>query len=101
MYQMFRVPVALSTDDEGVSRIDLTNEYVRAVETYGYKYSDLKKMVRTGLEHAFLPGRSLWEKPDVFRKTAPSCAKEANGNAKPSKPCLEFLRSNEKAAQQW
>jgi len=43
MYRMFGVPTALSTDDEGVSRIDLTNEYVRAVETYGFKYADWKK----------------------------------------------------------
>jgi len=28
MYRMFGVPVALATDDEGVSRIDLTHEYV-------------------------------------------------------------------------
>lgn len=35
-------PVALSTDDEGVSRIDMTHEYVRAAETYGLSYSDLK-----------------------------------------------------------
>ena len=34
-YRNFGVPVALSTDDEGVSRIDLTHEYVRAVETFG------------------------------------------------------------------
>jgi adenosine deaminase len=33
LYQKFGVPVALSTDDEGVSRIDLTHEYVRAVQT--------------------------------------------------------------------
>ncbi len=101
MYQMFHVPVALSTDDEGVSRIDLTNEYVRAVETYGYKYSDLKKMARTGLEHAFLPGKSLWEKPDVFTTAASDCRKEALGSAKPSKSCAKFLSVNEKAAQQW
>src|SRR5258706_149887 len=49
MYRQFGVPVALSTDDEGVSRIDLTNEYVRAVETYDFKYADLKRMARTGL----------------------------------------------------
>lgn len=101
IYQMFRVPVALSTDDEGVSRIDLTNEYVRAVETYGYKYSDLKKMARTGMEHAFLPGKSLWQQPDVFTKSTSSCQKEALGSAKPSKACAEFLSANEKAAQQW
>ncbi|GAC1637592.1 MAG: adenosine deaminase [Candidatus Acidiferrum sp.] len=101
MYQMFRVPVALSTDDEGVSRIDLTNEYVRAVETYGYKYSDLKKMARTGLEHAFLPGKSLWSEPDVFGKTVQSCGRELPGNSNPSRSCAEFLQVNEKAAQQW
>jgi len=30
-YRAAHVPVALSTDDEGVSRIDITNEYERAV----------------------------------------------------------------------
>ena len=101
MYQMFGVPVALSTDDEGVSRIDLTNEYVRAVETYGFKYADLKKMARTGLEHAFLPGKSLWEKQDNFTRAAKECAKETPGTEKPTKSCGEFLKSNEKAQQQW
>ncbi len=101
MYRMFGVPTALSTDDEGVSRIDLTNEYVRAVETYGFKYADLKKMARTGLEHAFLPGKSLWEKQDNFARAASECAKEALGNEKPTKPCREFLEANAKAQQQW
>jgi adenosine deaminase len=101
MYRTFGVPVALSTDDEGVSRIDLTNEYVRAVETYGLKYGELKKMVRTGLEHAFLPGRSLWDKPDNFARAAADCAKDAPGSEKPSKSCGDFLRANEKARQQW
>ena len=101
MYRMFGVPVALSTDDEGVSRIDLTNEYVRAVETYGLKYGELKQMVRTGLEHAFLPGKSLWEKPDDFARAAADCAKDLPGSDKPSKSCGEFLKANEKAQQQW
>src|SRR6266853_3816417 len=55
IYRKYRVPVALSTDDEGVSRIDMTHEFVRAVETYDLSYADLKQMVRTSLEHAFLP----------------------------------------------
>jgi len=101
MYRMFGVPVALSTDDEGVSRIDLTNEYVRAVETYGFKYGELKKMVRTGLEHAFLPGKSLWEKPDDFARAATDCAKDLPGSDKPSQSCGAFLKANEKAQQQW
>ena len=42
IYRKYHVPVALSTDDEGVSRIDLTHEYVRAAETYALNYADLK-----------------------------------------------------------
>ena len=34
VYLQHGVPVALSTDDEGVSRIDLTHEYQRAMTTY-------------------------------------------------------------------
>src|SRR2546429_3135011 len=34
MYKMFGVPMALATDDEGVSRIDLTHEYVRRSEEH-------------------------------------------------------------------
>jgi adenosine deaminase len=101
MYRLFGVPVALSTDDEGVSRIDLTNEYVRAVQTYDLKYADLKKMARTGLEHAFLPGKSLWEKQDVFTRANVACAKDAPGSEKPASSCADFLKTNEKAQQQW
>jgi len=32
-YRSYGVPVALSTDDPGIERIDLTHEYVRAVES--------------------------------------------------------------------
>ena len=74
IYRKFGVPVALSTDDEGVSRIDITHEYVRAVETYGLTYADLKQMVRTGLEHDFLPGPSLWREQDVFNRPVAACS---------------------------
>ena len=101
IYRKFGVPVALSTDDEGVSRIDLTHEYVRAVETYALSYADLKQMVRTSLEHSFLPGTSLWNSPDVFTKIISACAEEKPGNEKPSAACATFLQSSEKAQQQW
>jgi adenosine deaminase len=101
VYRQFQVPVALSTDDEGVSRIDLTNEYVRAVQTYGLKYRDLKQMVRTSLEHSFLPGNSLWREPDAFTRTAADCARDPLGAEKPSASCAAFLNSSEKAQQQW
>jgi hypothetical protein len=52
-------PVALSTDDEGVSRIDLTHEYVRAAIDYGLTYRDLKQLARTGMEHELSARREL------------------------------------------
>src|SRR6201992_4062643 len=39
MYRKYGVPVALSTDDEGVSRIDLTHEYVRAETEFHFTYT--------------------------------------------------------------
>jgi adenosine deaminase len=101
IYRKFHVPVALSTDDEGVSRIDLTNEYVRAAQTYALSYADLKQMVRTGLEHNFLPGASLWREPDNFVRVAAACAQATTGANKPSAACAGFLKSSEKAQQQW
>jgi adenosine deaminase len=101
MYRMFHVPVALSTDDEGVERVNLTHEYVRAVETYNLGYADLKHLARTGIEHSFLPGPSLWAEPDRFAKAAGICAAETLGGEKPSAGCADFLRGSVKAQQQW
>lgn len=47
------VPVALSTDDEGVARSDMTMEYVRAAQQQLLRYPDLKAMARASLRHAF------------------------------------------------
>lgn len=101
IYGKFGVPVALSTDDEGVSRIDLTHEYVRAVETYGFTYPELKQMVRTSIEHSFLPGVSLWKERDRFDHPVPECAADALGAEKHSQGCAALLQSSERARQQW
>ena len=53
-YRHYSVPLALSTDDEGVSRIDLTHEYQRAVETYDVSYLELKEFSRNALKYSFL-----------------------------------------------
>src|SRR6267143_1385044 len=101
LYRMFGVPVALSSDDEGVSRIDLTHEYVRAVRTYDLHYADLKRMVRTSLEHSFLPGASLWNAPDAFTRVVSACSQDSPGAEKFSSRCADFRKSSEKASQQW
>jgi len=99
LYRQYGVPVALSTDDEGVSRIDITREYVRAAETYGLSYSDLKQMARTSLEHSFLPGASLWSA--IFTRAVAACTADSLGAGKPSSACAAFLKTSEKAQQQW
>jgi adenosine deaminase len=48
------VPVVLSTDDAGVSRINLTNEYLRAARDYGLSYRTLKGIARNALTYSFL-----------------------------------------------
>ena len=100
-YRLAHVPVALSTDDEGVSRIDITNEYVRATMEYRLTYADLKMLARTGMEHNFLPGASLWTQPDTFIKMAGACAGDTPGGPRPSNGCKSLLDGSQKAAAQW
>ena len=101
LYRSAHVPVALSTDDEGVSRIDLTTEYVRAAVDYRLSYQELKQLARTGMEHSFLPGASLWAAPDAFTTPASACKAQPLGADTPAAACKAFLEGNEKAAQQW
>jgi adenosine deaminase len=96
-YLKYGVPVALASDDEGVSRSDMTHEYLRAVETYGFSYSDIKRMARQSLEYSFLPGQSLWQ--GDFRMIA-ACAGE-RAESKVSQGCQKFLDDNERARVQW
>jgi adenosine deaminase len=101
IYRSAHVPVALSTDDEGVSRIDITHEYIRAATDYGLSYLDLKQMVRTGMEHDFLPGDSLWAGPDDFHTAVKQCQGLNVGVDKPSDDCKAFLSESQKASAQW
>ncbi|MBO1360807.1 adenosine deaminase [Acetobacter sacchari] len=99
-YRAHDVPVALSTDDEGVSRGSLTNEYLRAALTYPLSYTNLRDLSRTGLEHAFAPGRSLWAQTTPFRIES-ACAGIAPGSDAAAGPCHDLLASSEKARLQW
>ena len=102
LYRKAGVPVALSTDDEGVSRIDLTHEYVRAADTYPLSYHDLKLMVRTSIEHSFLPGASLWElaTPEKLEAPVAACRGQLGSDA-PTGGCATLVRGSEKAQQEW
>lgn len=98
IYRQYKVPVALATDDEGVSRADMTHEYLRAAETYNLSYLALKEMARQSLEHSFLPGDSLWKGTEPFRLVS-VCT--ADRPAKISAACNKYLDASEKARVQW
>jgi adenosine deaminase len=99
VYLRYAVPVALATDDEGVSRSDMTHEYLRAVQTYDFiSYNDLKRMARMSLEHSFLAGSSLWVSD--FRQVT-ACVNDRAGAGKISSTCQKFLDANERAQTQW
>lgn len=53
-YLRHGVPVTLVTDDEGVARSSLTQEYRRAVEEHGLDYPTLRQVVRNSLAYAFV-----------------------------------------------
>jgi adenosine deaminase len=99
-YREAGVPVALATDDAGVSRIDITHEYEVAVTDQGLGYRDLKTLSRASLEYAFLPGRSLWLARDV-RRRRDACARDQPGSGRPSRSCRELLGASAKARVQW
>jgi adenosine deaminase len=94
VYRKFGIPVTLSTDDEGVGRTHLTEEFQRAVLTYGLSYADVKQLVRNSLQYSFLSGEGYWT-DSSYRHPAKACAA---GMAEET--CHAFLAANEKARLQ-
>ena len=52
-YLKYGVPVALVTDDAGVSRSTMTLEYKKAVEEQNLDYKALKRMARNSIDYSF------------------------------------------------
>ncbi|MBI4702004.1 MAG: adenosine deaminase [Deltaproteobacteria bacterium] len=91
LYLESSVPVAISTDDEGVSRSSLAFEIKRGAQEHGLGYRQVKAMVRASLEHAFLPGESLFASTDPLTLHA-SCT--ATG-------CKKLVAASERAKAQY
>lgn len=100
LYLKYGVPVALSTDDEGVTRDTLSTEYARATAAYQFSYPTLKNLARNSLTYAFLPGTTLWQ-DDTYHELATPCHGNTPGTKHPSAHCQTFLASSEKATLQW
>jgi hypothetical protein len=100
VYMRFGVPVTLATDDAGVSRSSMTQEYQRAAETYDLSYKELKKMARNSLVYSFLPGEGLWKDSTGFVR-ATACSADDPAAAKTSAACTKLLSASEKAKAEW
>ena len=100
MFLAAGVPLVLSTDDEGVSRSDMTHEYQRAVTEQGLGYATLKQVARNGLTYSFAPGESLWSL-DNGSTPAAACAAASLVSGSADARCKALLDGSEKARLQW
>jgi len=102
------VPVALSTDDQGILLTDLNNEYYKASQRYPISYEMLKNIDRNSLAYSFIFGNDLWNNkyhgyPEWnYSDFVPACAGDnPYTNPIPSETCQNYLASNPKARLEW
>ncbi len=100
LYRAAGVPVTLATDNTGMARVDLSNEYVRAAYEHKLDYKALKYVARTGMQVTFLPGESLWAKLQIGVPVE-ACKGEQFGSDDASAACKAFLSKSTKATLQW
>ncbi len=100
LYRQYHVPLAISTDDEGILRTNLTEQYQRAILTYQLDYMSVKNLVRNSMTYSFLPGESLWQDRDYKRMNA-ACARDSLNAKAVSNACKTLLGKSEKAQLQW
>ena len=99
-YLKYGVPVALATDDEGVSRSEISREYLRAAQDQGLSYLTLKTMSRNSLEYAFIAGGSLWSDGRRFVSVT-QCRQDIPAMKLTSTACRQYVDGSEKAKLQW
>jgi hypothetical protein len=99
-YLQYGVPVALATDDEGVSRSEISREFLKAAQEQGLGYIQLKTMARNSLQYAFIAGSSLWKDGRKFQPVA-QCAQDVPVLKLSSPACRKYLEGSEKATLQW
>lgn len=56
LYHHYKVPIVIGTDDPGILRTTLTDEYANLAYKYPqFKYTDLKQLVLNSIKYSFLP----------------------------------------------
>jgi hypothetical protein len=96
------VPIVLASDDPGVLRTDLSEQFVTIAREYpDIKYIDFKKFVRNSIEYSFLQGRGIWSSQGDYSKLAAECCGCIPGSKGANAKCKSFLDSNDKAKIEW
>lgn len=54
LYHNAGVPIIISTDDPGILRTSLTEQYTLAALRYGFSYNEIKQFVYNSIKYAFL-----------------------------------------------
>lgn len=99
LYQRAGVPVTICTDDEGISRSNLTMEYVKAVQFFNLDYGDVVRLVRNSIEYSFLPGTSLFVDHD-YTMLLPVFEGVDQPDWQPSVTAVQMMRANSKLERQ-
>lgn len=94
------VPFALSTDDPGISRSELSQEYARGAAE-GMTYQDLKTSARNALAYSFLAGEGLWSDPGVYAVPVAACARALDPSPVITDACKALLKRSDKAHEQF
>lgn len=99
LYLKHGVAVAISSCDAGLLRSEISTEYLKSAIENNLNYADLRNIARNSLEHAFVPGKSLWLDDSKFTPVK-ACARDLQ-YLKASPPCQSFLDASRKARLQW
>lgn len=63
LYRQFGVPIVISTDDAGVLRSNMTEQYVLLAKRYpDIKYGDIKRLVFNSIDYSFIEEDAVKEK---------------------------------------
>ena len=68
LYKDAGVPITIATDDEGISRSNLTMEYIKAIQNFNLNYEDIKYIAQNGLIYSFLSGDGIYKADRTIKR---------------------------------
>lgn len=66
LYHKAGVPIIISTDDPGILRTSLTEQYTLATLRYGFNYDEIHKIVINSIDHSFIDPTEKWADVDAL-----------------------------------